>query len=154
MRYLKYALILGLLAATLTGCCCPLEMLFGETEFTTGDFSDAPAYPGSTQSTETNEAIDLLTGFSSIVSSEAEWKHYTTGDSESDVLDWYKDRLPTYGWEEASAEQVGTQSENTLVFTNEDEPNMMLVVIAVSGIDETDDTHIIIGRLTINMGED
>jgi hypothetical protein len=148
MSYLKVPLALLALAIVFGTCCCgALGGLVG-VEFTTGDFADVPPYPGSTQTTESNDTLGLMTMAFSLIPGEAEWKHYTTDDSESDVLDWYADNMPDQGWEEISPEdmEVQTQSENAIFFAKS---NVMLVVFAVSGIDDTGDTHIIVGRIVI-----
>jgi hypothetical protein len=126
--------------------------LLGGVEFTTGDFADVPAYPDSTQTTESISEIEAMMGFFNLIPGDATWKHYTTSDSESDVLDWYENVLPTYGWEESSSEEYSgtSSSENTLVYAKEaDDATVMLFIIALPDIGDTGDNHIIIGRIEI-----
>jgi hypothetical protein len=146
MNYLKVPLALLALAIVFGTCCCgALGGLVG-VEYTAGDFADVPPYPGSTGTTESSDALNLMTMAFSLIPGDAEWKHYTTDDSESDVLDWYAEKLPHQGWEEISSEdmQVQTQSENAVFFVKND---VMLVIFAVPDIDDTGDTHVLIGRI-------
>lgn len=154
MSHLKITLVLVLLvAATTTACCCPLGSLLGEAEFTEGDFTDVPAYPGASQTTESNTAINLMVTPISLVAEDVEWKHYTTDDAEGEILSWYQDRLPNRGWSEATAEDLGNvETEGVLIFSKDDEPDTLLVVMAVSGLEEGDSaTHILIGRMTVSQ---
>ena len=101
--------VLSVLGAAMTACCCsPCEALFAAAEFTAGDFPDVPAYPGATQTTETSAAINALVAAMSLIVEDSEWKHYTTDDPVSAVLDWYSEELPVYGWVEADVEEVRT----------------------------------------------
>lgn len=139
--------------ATIAACCCSaLGGLLGGVEFTTGDFADVPSYPDSSQTTETISEIETVLGVFNLIG-EAEWKHYQTPDSESDILAWYEKVLPTHGWEEAEAEDIGgTSGENTLTYVKEEgNSSVMLLVMAFS--DDADDNHIIIGRIEIENEE-
>lgn len=156
MKALKISfvlLVLLALAVTLTGCCCPFDFssLLGETEFTAGNFPDVPVYPGATQSTESDTVLSAMTAVFSLITSEEEWKHYVTSDSDISVLDWYQDRLPGQNWVEASSEELGTtDTEGTLMFTKSNDSNLFLVIFAISGIDtSSSDTDIVIGRLRV-----
>lgn len=148
MSYLKIPLALLVLATIFGTCCCGALSGLTGVKFTDGDFGDVPPYPGSSQTTESNDALGLMTMAFNLIPGDAEWKHYTTGDSEDDVLDWYLDNMPRQGWEEISSEdmEVQTQSENAVFFAKSD---TMLVIFAVAGIDDTGDTHIIVGRIEI-----
>jgi hypothetical protein len=139
--------------ATIAACCCSaLGGLLGGVEFTTGNFADVPPYPGSSQTTETIPEVETVLGVFNLIGT-AEWKHYETPDSESDILDWYEKVLPTHGWEEANAEDVGgTSGENTLVYAKEEgDSSAMLLIMAFS--DDAGDNHIIIGRIEIENEE-
>ena len=139
--------------ATIAACCCSaLGGLLGGVEFTTGDFADVPPYPGSSQTTDSIAGVETMLGVFNLIG-ESEWKHYKTPDSESDILDWYEEVLPTRGWEEASAEDVGsTSAENTLVYAKEDgDSAVMLLIMAIS--DDAGDNHIIIGRIQMENEE-
>ena len=148
MSYLKIPLALLALVIIFGTCCCGALGGLAGVEFTDGDFGDVPPYPGSSQTTESNDALGLMTMAFSFIPGDKEWKHYTTSDSEDDVLDWYSVNMPRQGWEEISSEdmEVQTQSENAVFFAKN---NTILVVFAVAGIDDTGDTHIIIGRIEI-----
>ena len=149
MSHLRLPLVLSVLIAALSTCCCPLGGLIGGAEFTTGDFANVPAYPGSTQTTEANAAVSAMTMVFSFVAEEIEWKHYVTTDSESDVLDWYE--LPDYGWGTASGEDLGNvETEGGLIFSKEDDPEVLLVIFAITGLEEgSSDTHVVVGRIRI-----
>jgi hypothetical protein len=148
MSYLKIPLALLTLAVIFGTCCCGALSGLAGVEFTAGDFGDAPPYPGSSQTTESNDALGLMTMAFNLIPGTTEWKHYTTGDSEDDVLDWYSDNMPRQGWEEISSDdmEIQTQSENAVFFAKS---NMMLVVFAVADIDDTGDTHIVVGRILV-----
>ncbi len=136
---------------TIAACCCSgLGGLLGGAEFTTGDFADVPAYPGSTQTTDTISGVETMLGVFNLIG-ESEWKHYKTPDSESDILDWYEKVLPTHGWEEASAEDMGTTSyENSAVYAKEvGSDSVMLFVMVLPDVDDTGDNHIVIGRIAL-----
>jgi hypothetical protein len=132
----------------MASCCCPLTGLLGGAEFTAGDFPDVPAYPGSTQSTESNAAIGAMVGVFSLMGGEAEWKHYVTADSENDVLDWYADELPGYGWTMASEDEL-EDVENGLLFWKDDDPSVMLAVLVLSALDESGNLDIVIGKIDV-----
>ncbi len=151
MSHLKLPLVLSVLIAALSTCCCPLGGLIGGAEFTTGDFANVPAYPGSTQTTEANAAVSAMTMVFSLVAEEIEWKHYVTTDSESDVLDWYEDVLPDHGWSTTSGEGLGdVETEGGLIFSKEDDPEVLLVIFAITGLEEgSSDTHVVVGRICI-----
>ncbi|MBW1811856.1 MAG: hypothetical protein JRI70_04700 [Deltaproteobacteria bacterium] len=157
MNHLKFTLILGALAITLTACCCPcgslVPLLGSEAEFTTGDFADVPAYPGSTQTTESDPILGVMVTALSFIAEESEWKHYTTTDSDSDVLNWYGDELPGYGWSAASGENLDVKKEGGLIFEKEEDPEVHLFILAASDIDGGDETHILIGRIRISSDE-
>jgi hypothetical protein len=144
----QVSLVLSVVLAIMASCCCPLAGLLGGAEFTAGDFSDVPAYPGSTQSTESNAAIGAMVGVFSMMGGEAEWKHYITTDSENDVLDWYEGELPGYGWTMASEDEL-EGVENGLLFWKDDDPSVMLAILALSAMDESGDTDIVVGRIDI-----
>jgi len=150
MHHLKSMLILGLLAVTLSTCCCPCSscasLLGGKGEFTTGDFADAPPYPGSTQTTESDPVLGMVPATISIIAEEAEWKHYITTDSDADVLEWYEEELPAHGWNSTSA-------EGGLTFEKEGDPNELLFIFAAPDSGGSDETHILIGRLSLEATE-
>ncbi len=151
MSHWKLPLSVGTLVMTFAVCCCSsLGALTGQTEFTTGDFADVPAYPGATQSTESDQALSTMTKVFALVAEETEWKHYVTRGSPDDVVDWYEDTLPDYGWVTASAETGGVQTENALFFAKEDDPNVMLVIFAVPNSQDSNKTDIVIGRVRIS----
>lgn len=156
MTHWKLPLTLSVLVATLASCCCPLGDLLGETEFTTGDFADVPAYPGSVQITESDTAVSAMTRVFSLIAEEAEWKHYTTSDSASDVLDWYESNLPEHGWAAVSDEDLGTEyeSENGLFFVKANDPQVMVIVLAVPDFEGGSEVHIIIGRILVSSDEE
>lgn len=140
---------------TIAACCCSgLGGLLGGVEFTTGDFADVPSYPGSSQTTDSVAGVETALSFFNLIG-ESEWKHYKTPDSESDILDWYEKVMPTHGWEEASAEDFGsTGAENTLAYEKEEgDSTVILIIMALSDVDDTGDSHIIIGRIEIENEE-
>ena len=157
MKHLKLALILGVLAPTLTACCCPFgsfgSLLGGGAEFTTGDFADVPAYPGSAQTTESDPVLGIMVTALSFIAEESEWKHYTTTDSDYDVLSWYADELPGYGWITASSEDLGVETEGGLVFENTSELDVLLFVFATPDVEGDDETHILLGRIRVSDEE-
>jgi hypothetical protein len=154
MNHWKFLLVLPVLAVTLTACCCPLGTIFGETKFTTGDFDDVPAYPGSTQTTESNPAVSAMTTIFSLIAEEVEWKQYTTTDSETDVLTWYEGTLPSYGWIVASEEDLGDiEMEGGLVFVKADDPEVMLAVFTMPDVEGGGEMYILIGRIRISVDE-
>ena len=139
--------------ATIAACCCSaIGGLLGGVEFTTGDFADVPPYPDSSQTADSVPEIETALSVFNLIG-EAEWKHYETPDSESDILAWYEKVLPTHGWEEAEAEDFGsTSGENTLVYAKgEGDSAVMLLIMAFS--DDAGDNHIIIGRIKIETKE-
>jgi hypothetical protein len=155
MNRWKFLLVLPVLAAALTACCCPLGTIFGETKFTTGDFADVPAYPGSTQTTESNPAASAMTTVFSFIAEEAEWKQYKTSDSETDVLNWYENTLPDYGWVAASGEDLGdVEMEGGLIFVNQNDPEVMLVVFVAPDLEGGGEISILIGRIRISVDEE
>ena len=148
MSSLKISLALSaVIIALIAACCCGgLGGLLGGIEFTAGDFADVPSYPGSTQSTDSVEGVDTVLSFLNLIPGEKEWKHYITTDSESDVLDWYADVLPSEGWEESSTEDVETEYENSASYTKMDGSDSLMLFVMVLPDDEN---HIIIGRIKI-----
>jgi hypothetical protein len=154
MSNLKTPLVLSAITiALIAACCCSglggLSGLLGGVEFTTGDLADVPAYPGSSQTTDSIEGVDEALGFFNVIPGEKEWKHYTTTDSESDVLDWYADVLPDEGWVESS-EDVGDSGENGATYTKVEGSNSVMLFVMV--VPDTE-THIVIGRITIVVGD-
>ena len=153
MSSLKISLALSVVViALIAACCCSglggLGGLLGGVEFTTGDFVDVPAYPGSAQTTDSVEGVDTALGFLNFIPGEKEWKHYTTNDSESDVLDWYTDVLPSEGWEEASAEDMETSYENSAFYSKMDGSDEVMLFVMVFPDTEN---HIIIGRIKLDV---
>lgn len=149
MSHWKLPLIVGTWIITLAACCCSsMGGLTGQTEFTTGDFGDVPAYPGASQSTEADQALSMMTKVFALVAQEAEWKHYVTTDSPDDAMSWYRDVLSDYGWETASME--GVQTQNALIFAKEDDPNVILAVFAVPNSQDSNKTDIVIGRMRVS----
>jgi hypothetical protein len=148
MSSLKIPLALSaIVIALIAACCCSgLGGLLGGVEFTTGDFGDVPAYPGSVQTIDSVEGVDTALGFLNFIPGDKEWKHYTTNDSESDVLDWYADVLPSEGWEESSAEDVETSYENSAFYAKTDGSDEVMLFIMVFPDAEN---HIIIGRINL-----
>jgi hypothetical protein len=153
MSSLKIPLALSVIVIALfAACCCSglggLGGLLGGVEFTTGDFVDVPAYPGSAQTTDSVEGVDTVLGFLNFIPGDKEWKHYTTNDSESDVLDWYADALPSEGWEESSPEDVEVEYENSAFYTKTDGSDDVMLFIMVFPDTEN---HIIIGRVQLDI---
>jgi hypothetical protein len=157
MSSLKAPLVLsGITIALVAACCCSglggLGGLLGGVEFTTGDFADVPSYPGSAQTTDSVAGMEGMMAVFNLIPGDAEWKHYTTTDSESDVLNWYADKLPSFGWEEASSEDMGTSYENSAFYAKSvGDTGVMLVVLALSDVDNSGYNHIIIGRIEMNV---
>jgi hypothetical protein len=152
MSHWKMPLVIGALVITVAACCCgSLGALTGQTEFTTGDFADVPAYPGSTQTTESDQAINTMTRLFALVAQEAEWKHYVTTDAQSDVVDWYKNALPDYGWTTASNTSIPTQ--NGLVYVREDDSSVMLAIFVLPNSQDSSKTDIIVGRVRVSSGD-
>jgi hypothetical protein len=148
MNHLSIPLAVFVLLATQCCCCCGLGGLLGGPEFTTGDFPNVPQYPGSVQTTESNILFDSMLGAFEVFG-DAEWKHYTTGDSKRRVLSWYEENLPDHGWRISDDEQ-----SDSLTFLNTDDPTVMLVVLAAGPLDlTTQDTDILIGRIDVLSGE-
>ena len=142
LAFLAFSLPIACLGGALGGA-------IGGVKFTTDDFADVPAYPDATQTTESNTTLNTMTMFFKFIPGTGEWKHYVTSDSESDVLDWYAEELPEQGWGEVTEEdmpEIQTQSENGVFYFKDD---TMLVIFAASGIDDGDDTHILIGRIKL-----
>jgi hypothetical protein len=140
-------LVLSVLAAFLTACCCPLGSLLGEAEFTTGALADVPAYPGARQTTETNTIINALVAALSLVAEDSEWKHYVTSESEGVVLGWYEDTLPGYGWALTEFEDV--EVEGGLFFVKATEPATTLYIGVMPDVEGGDELDIVIGRLKL-----
>jgi hypothetical protein len=59
-------------------------------------WDDMPVYGGADQIQKGSWSIPADEGGYSKV----EWRYYETGDSVSDVIDFYKDKMPDKGWEE------------------------------------------------------
>ena len=155
MSHWKLPLSIGALVITLAACCCSsLSGLMGQTEFTTGDFADVPAYPDATQSTESDRVISMMIKVFALAGQEAEWKHYVTTDSPDDVMDWYADALPDYGWVKASMEGTNVQTQNALIYTKADDPDVMLVVFVIPNSEESSKADIVIGRMRVSSEED
>jgi len=144
MTNIKSLLILTALAITLTACCCPCGSLLGRANFTAGDFPDVPAYPGATQTTQTNLAINAATSIVTLAAEDSEWKHYTTSDSDSAVLDWYAGELPQHRWVQADTEDIKVQGG--LLFVKMDDPSTLLYLFTLADPQGEDKTHIVIGR--------
>lgn len=155
MSHWKLPLITGMLVITMAACCCSsLGGLMGQTEFTTGDFADVPAYPDATQSTESDRVISTMTRVFALAAQEAKWKHYVTTDSPDDVVDWYKDVLPDYGWVTASMEGTNVQAQNALICTKADDPGVMLVIFVTPNSEDSRKADIVIGRMHVSSEED
>jgi hypothetical protein len=86
---------------------------------------------------------------------EAEWKQYKTSDSETDVLNWYENTLPDYGWVAASGEDLGdVEMEGGLIFVNQNDPEVMLVVFVAPDLEGGGEISILIGRIRISVDEE
>jgi hypothetical protein len=59
-------------------------------------WDDVPVYPGADQVLEQSWAIPPAEE----EWSEMEWKYFESGDSISDITEFYKDKMPDNGWEE------------------------------------------------------
>ena len=151
----KIPLMLSFVAAVVIAACCCSSIggLLGGVEFTTGDFSDVPSYPGASQTTDTVPGIEGAMTVFKLIPGTSDWKHYTTTDSDDDILDWYEDTLGNYGWV-TSDEYDSSQSENTLAFVKESgDQAIMLFVMIMPDPDDSDVNHIILGRIEIETEE-
>jgi hypothetical protein len=157
MSNLKVPLALSVMtAALIVACCCAglgdLGGLLGGVEFTTGDFADVPGYPGSTQTTDSIPGMEGMMAAFSLVPGEAEWKHYTTTDSQDAVLGWYADELPSDGWEQASSEDMDISYEGGAFYAKTaGSTDVMLFILVLPDTDDSDLNHIIIGRVELNV---
>jgi hypothetical protein len=143
----KISLALAAFVTVAICCCSGLGGLLGGVEFTTGDFADVPGYPNSTQTTDPVSGLEGMMAVFRFMPGEAEWKHYKTTDSESDVLDWYENVLLTYGWD-VSSEDTGTSYENSAFYAKMvGDTEVMLVVLVLPDTDNTGYNHIVIGRI-------
>jgi hypothetical protein len=156
MNSLKIPLALSVIViALIAACCCSgLGGLLGNIEFTAGDFADVPSYPGSAQTTDSvsGSGMEAVMTIFNLIPGEAEWKHYTTTDSEDDVLDWYAEELPSQGWEEASSEDMEISSENSLFYEKTvGDTGVMLLVLVLPDPDDSDLNHILVGRIELDI---
>ncbi|MBN1812939.1 MAG: hypothetical protein JXA14_13980 [Anaerolineae bacterium] len=157
MSSLKIPLALSVIAiALIAACCCSglggLGGLLGGVEFTTGEFADVPSYPNSTQTTDSVSGLEGMMAVFKFIPGEAEWKHYTTTDSEDDVLAWYADELPSQGWQEASSEDMETSYENSAFYAKSvGDTEVMLFVLVLPDVDDSGHNHIIIGRIELDI---
>lgn len=153
MSSLKIPLVLSVIViALIAACCCSglggLGGLLGEIEFSTGDFVDVPAYPDSTQTTDSVSGLEGLMSVFKFIPGEAEWKHYTTTDSADDVLDWYSDELPSEGWQEATDEDMETSYENSAFYAKSvGDTEVMLFILVLPG----DPNDIVVGRIELDI---
>ena len=141
-----------MLAMTSSGCCCCCSPDMLPTEFfTAGEFADVPAYPGATQQTGSDMTMGLATLPFRLITDDAEWKHYVTADSASNVLDWYTAQMAAGGW--ISASDIGGEdvpTENALIFARPDDPTTIVVIMIVPDPDGTQQ-HILIGHLHVSL---
>ncbi|HIE37620.1 MAG TPA: hypothetical protein EYP77_00855 [Anaerolineae bacterium] len=148
-------LILTLGAVLLnSGCCCCCSPDALPTEpFTPGDFPDIPPYPGAEQQTGRDPAFGLVTIPFQLVTDEAEWKHYVTGDPKDEVLDWYAAQMADLGWTAVDVTEVQMPTEDALLFAWPDDPGVTAVVMLLPDPQEQDRQHILIGRLRLPLEE-
>jgi hypothetical protein len=157
MSSLKIPLVLSVIViALIAACCCSglggLSGLLGGVEFTTGDFADVPSYPNSTQTTDSVSGLEGMMAVLQFIPGEAEWKHYTTTDSEDDVLDWYAGELPSLGWQEASSEDMEVSYESSAFYAKTvGDTEVMLFVLALPDVDDSGHNHIVIGRVELDI---
>jgi hypothetical protein len=154
MSSLKIPLLLSIVAGALVAACCcsGLGGLLGDVEFTTGDFADVPGYPGSTQTTDSVAGMEGMMAVFRFIPGEAEWKHYTTADSDDDILDWYADELPSRGWEKASSEDVEVSYQNSGFYTKTvGDTDLMLFILILPDPDDSDLNHILVGRIELDI---
>lgn len=155
MGHWRLPLIVGGVVLAVAACCCgSLGGLMGQTEFTTGDFADVPAYPGATQSTEADQTLSTMTKVFALVGQDAEWKYYVTTGSADEVMDWYADTLPDYDWVTASMEGTNVQTQNTLIYAKADDPGVMLVIFVVPNSEDSSQVDILIGRMRVSSAEE
>jgi hypothetical protein len=57
-----------------------------------------------------------------------EWRYYRTGDDNDDVIDYYKDEMPGYGWDEMGYFNFPTYSQ--CIFIKNDAQDMAYVMAA------------------------
>ncbi len=154
MNSLKIPLALSVIViALIAACCCSgLGGLLGGVEFTTGDFADVPSYPGSTQTTDSVSGMEAMMAVFNLIPGEAKWKHYTTTDSEDDILDWYAEELPSQGWEEASSEDMEISYENGAFYAKTvGDTDVMLFFLVLPDPDDSDLNHILVGRIELDI---
>jgi ssRNA-specific RNase YbeY (16S rRNA maturation enzyme) len=66
-----------------------------------------PAYPGASDAEEFSMSIP---GADTGEYERIEWRYYTTNDSVDDVISFYADRMPDYGWIEMATMDMGDMS--------------------------------------------
>jgi len=99
----------------------------GGITFTSGDIPRVPAYPGSTQSTD-SKGVSVPDDMRRVVGTkEAMWKRYLTGDSAEQVLAWYDKAITDAGFEAPRLREAGL-----LLFTTGDR-RYMVYVTSVQG---------------------
>lgn len=86
----------------------------GGVTYTAGSILGVPAYPGATQTTEAG-SVGPTADMRRVISKEAQWKRYTTADSPSKVIDWYKNAIVAAGFEAPRVREGGE-----LLFTTAD----------------------------------
>jgi hypothetical protein len=59
-----------------------------------------------------------------------EWRYYLTDDSSDDVIDYYKDRMPGYGWDPDDTFCIESTLFNQCVFMKNNEQDMAYVMTA------------------------
>jgi len=132
-------------------CCCSTDALPTE-PFTPGDFLDIPPYPGAEQRAGRDTTFGLVTFPFRLITDDMEWKHYVTDDSKRGVLDWYAVRMADLGWVSAAdVAEVRMPTEDALIFSRQDDPALMAVVMLLPDPRQGGRQHILIGRLRLPL---
>ena len=96
-------------------------------------WTDFPTYPGANRQYE--DFFDMFQQ-AGIDDEEyiREWRYYKTSDSSNDVTDYYRDKMPDYGWDEMGYLQMSEYNEMTM-FSKNDVQDMAYVMTAPSNGD-------------------
>jgi hypothetical protein len=86
-------------------------------------WSDFPSYPGAIRQ---YEAFSVFPS-TGMVTYTWEWRYYRTSDSNSDVKNYYIDKLPDYGWNMVGSNNMGGYTQTTFEKNRREEMAYVLI---------------------------
>jgi hypothetical protein len=87
-------------------------------------WSDFPSYPGAVRQYEAFSVFPT-TGIETYT---WEWRYYRTDDSTSDVKNYYRNKMPEYGWDETGSTNLGSYTR--IIYEKNHREDMAYVLIA------------------------